>query len=266
MCQTSLLRAAAKSWLARFGVPSGVPVDNNIVAATVVFETLAAHGSGHRMERWAEDTAKLVLTNPQVLDCSKMLSRVISYAALLKDEEWSKEKAIEIAATGCTDDELKNSIEQLQTLLNAGKSPAEAAEHFGWGEGISTSMLPTTVMSFYCWLQAPGDFEAAVLPALNLGGDSASMGATVGALVGGYKGIDAVPANLLDKLGGTPHGPEWIEKLAARLSHWPHGEHDLHLAPAQPSDPIMQLIRNKFVWARFSLSRMGRIPRRMFGG
>ena len=47
--------------------------------------------------------------------------------------------------------------------------------------------------SLWCFLQAPTDFRKAVLLAVNSPGDSDSLGAITGALVGGHLGISGIP-------------------------------------------------------------------------
>jgi hypothetical protein len=118
------------------------------------------------------------------------------------------------------------------------------ARHFGWKDRIDDHIIPIAVMSIYCWLRHPDDIQRATLAAVSLGGQTHLLGAIVGGLVGAHVGISRLPEELTSKLNGFPHGPSWIEKMAHRLSRWPHGEHDLHTAPALASRPVFQLLRN----------------------
>ncbi|HEX77533.1 MAG TPA: ADP-ribosylglycohydrolase family protein [Dehalococcoidia bacterium] len=66
----------------------------------------------------------------------------------------------------------------------------------------SAYVLDTLKAALGCFLQAPS-FEAAVVSAVNLGGDTDTTGAVCGALAGAYFG-----------LGGVPH--RWLEPLYAK--------------------------------------------------
>ena len=138
----------------------------------------------------------------------------------------------------------KKSLGDAAEFLQNRRSPAALARHLGWDYGVSGYIVPTTIMSAYCFLRYPGDFRRAVESAIVLGGDADSIGAIVGGLSGSLLGYSQIPAPLIERIGGGPHGPAWIKKMAERLSHWPHGVDDLHAAPALPAYPSMQLIRN----------------------
>ena len=99
-------------------------------------------------------------------------------------------------------------------------------------------------MAAYCFLRYPRDFERAIGSAIRLGGDTDSVAAIVGGLVGAHIGYDKLPRDLITRINVSPHDADWIEDMAERLSHWPHGVDDLHFAPALPSHPLTQLFRN----------------------
>lgn len=266
LCARSTLSSAGRCWLRRVGVTSGVNVDNNAAGATAIFSALAIHGTGHRIEKWVDETTKLTLTHPLAIEGCRVLGVLAHAAATSKREDLDNEAILGRAVEASEQPVLKSKLEALAGHLANKKCPLWVADQFGWTSQIGKSMLPTTVMATYCWLSAPRDFEMAVLSAIALGGDSSSMGAIVGGLVGAYDTVEAVPEQLFNRLGGTPHGPEWITALGERFSHWPHGEYDLHVAPAQSSDAPLQLMRNIIVAGRVSLNRVGRLPRRLIGG
>lgn len=253
---------AARCWGARFGLQTAVTVDNNQVGATAIFSTLAMNRTGHRLERWVDDTVQITNSNPLVSDGCKVLCALTNFVGAAKGEPLDAGEMVDLAVAASGQPEISQKLAALKKPLEKGSTPEEVADQFNWKRHISSSMVPTVVMATYCWLRAPGDFGKAVLPAIALGGDSSSMGSIVGGLVGAYKGFEGIPEDLYGQMGGTPHGPEWITALAERFSRWPHGEHDLHIAPAQSSDPPMQLIRNVFTNGRIAMNRVARWPRR----
>lgn len=261
-CAPSTYATAAKCWIARFGMPTATGIDNNQVGATAIFSTLAMNRTGHRLDKWIDDTVRVTNTNANVGAGSKVLCVLTDFVGGAKLEDLNRTELLELAIAATELPELRSKLEALKEHLKKNKQPADVADAFGWQRGVSTAMVPTVVMATYCWLRSPGDFEQAVLAAIALGGDSSSLGAITGGLVGAYRGFDAIPSDLYRRLGGTPHGADWITALAERFSHWPHGEHDLHIAPAQISDPPMQLVRNVSTLCRVGMNRLARWPRR----
>lgn len=261
-CAASTYSSAAKCWMARFGVPTATGIDNNQVGATAIFSTLAMNRTGHRLDKWIDDTVRVTNSNTNVGAGCRVLCAITDYVGAAKREELDQNEVLEIAITAAAHEELKSKLEALKDHVAKNRQPSDVADAFGWQRGVSTSMVPSVVMAICCWLRAPSSFEQAVLPAIALGGDSSSLGAITGGLVGAYRGFDAIPPELYERLGGTPHGPAWITALAERFSRWPHGEHDLHIAPAQTSDPPMQLMRNVSTLCRVGMNRLARWPRR----
>lgn len=260
-CGWATYRAALRSWLVRFRLPSGVNSSDNGPGASAVFTALAIHGTGHRLPKWIDETAQLTRRNPLAQDGCVVLAVLADEAATIKQAQFDASHTLDKAIEASTCEEIKSKLKQLKPFLEQSRSPSAVARHFGWEHGIDRAMVPTTVMAAYCWLRYPRDYRRAVQSAICLGGDSSSMGAIVGGLTGAHLGVDAVPKSLVQRLGGTPHDPDWIKALADRFSHWPHGLDDLHMAAAQTSDPPLQFLRNLFTIPVLAVNRALRIIR-----
>ncbi len=257
------LLASAKSWLYRFGLPSGVHSLGNGAAPRAMFCALAIHGTGHRRRRWVEDATALTHTHPLTSDGCQVLAALAEYAATTRLDKFDAAQALAVATEASQRPAIGELLAQLAPFLEQRRSPAAVARFFGWDTAIPGSMVPTTIMATYCWLRFPNDFYKAVGSAVALGGDSDSLGAIVGGLVGAHVGFDQLPKPLIDSLMRWPHGPEWMEAMADRLSHWPHGVNDLSSAPAQPSDPLMQVACNLLTIPVIGLHVAYRLPYRM---
>lgn len=243
----SIWKSAVRSWLSRFRLPSGVAVDDSSAASRAIFSTLAINGTGHRIGKWIEQSTQLTHTHPLAIDGCKVLARLADCAVKSPPGELNSAEALQAAIDFSQDADLREHLEKLQPLLAAGRSPSAVARQLGWSHGIDRHSLPATVMGAYCWLRYPNSFERAVGSAICLGGQTATLGAIVGGLVGAHIGYTQLPTKLKERLGGNPHGTEWISALADRFSHWPHGQDDLHMARAQTSEPMLQLLRNLFL-------------------
>lgn len=240
------LTAAAKCWLARVGLPTGVNSAGNGAATGAMMNALAMHGTGHRLSRWVADSTKITHTHPLSTDGCQVLAALADHAATCKPAEFDPTAALEIAIKASSMVEIQGKLRGLREFLQQRRSPSCVARHFGWDCQVNGFIVPTTIMATYCWLRNPSDFRRAVTSAVILGGDTDSVAAIVGGLVGAHVGAQQLPPELVSGLPAYWHGTAWIEKMAERLSHWPHGPDDLHSAPAQPTDPLGQVVRNLF--------------------
>ncbi len=238
------LLAAAKCWLRRLRLPTGVNSAGNGAASRAIFTALAIQGTGHRLNRWVEESTKLTHKHPLAIDGCQVLANLADYGATCKAGQFNATEALQRAIANSSQAKIKDKLIELKPFLEQQRSPSAVARHFKWDYGISGFIVPTTVMATYCWLRNPTDFRRAVESAVLLGGDSDSVAAIVGGLVGAHVGGQNIPKELIEQLSGYPHGAPWIEKMAERMSHWPHGLDDLHFAPAQTTDPLGQLLRN----------------------
>jgi ADP-ribosylglycohydrolase len=97
-------------------------------------------------------------------------------------------------------------LEEVQDL-----PPEQALSEEGLGEGWTAG--EAIAQALYCVRRAPDSFEEAVRLAVNGDGDSNSIGALVGAIMGAWHGLDAIPARWRDDVErGVP-----LRQLAAAL-------------------------------------------------
>jgi len=99
-----------------------------------------------------------------------------------------------------------------EMLCDAAQSRKESADTIldrwrGWAgyEAVAASL--------WCFLRHPNDFERAVLTAVNSPGDSDSLGAITGALVGGRVGISGIPKRWVQQVEDSAG----LEVLASRV-------------------------------------------------
>lgn len=92
-------------------------------------------------------------------------------------------------------------------------SPREAARRLGTGLRASRS-VPAAL---WCFLSRPDDPEAAVVRAVNLGGDADTIGAMTGALAGARHGAAAFPERWVGTLEDGAWGRSHALALASRL-------------------------------------------------
>jgi poly(ADP-ribose) glycohydrolase ARH3 len=96
---------------------------------------------------------------------------------------------------------------------NLEADPREAARRLGT-TGRASRSVPAAVWAFLSQVE---DVEGAVVRAVNLGGDTDTIGAMAGALAGAYHGASAFPSRWVEVLENGPKGRDHVLGLADRL-------------------------------------------------
>ena len=73
-------------------------------------------------------------------------------------------------------------------------------------------------VAVHAWLSHPADFRAALLDAIRCGGDTDTVGAIVGGIVGSGTGVDGIPAGWIRGLLEWQMTARWIENLGEILT------------------------------------------------
>src|SRR5262245_11074106 len=83
--------------------------------------------------------------------------------------------------------------------------------------GANATALGSVPTALFCFLSHAESFEEAVGSAVDLGGETDSIGAMTGAIAGARHGAAAIPARWKNALERGPRGAAYIEEIAARL-------------------------------------------------
>jgi ADP-ribosylglycohydrolase len=116
------------------------------------------------------------------------------------------------------DDEWKEICRKLTAALAAGRSVSEFADELGLQRGVTGYAYHSVPVALYAWLRHPDDFRTALIAALDCGGDTDTVGAILGALMGSRWGPGAIPQEWLDGICDWPRSNKLLVRIADRLS------------------------------------------------
>jgi ADP-ribosylglycohydrolase len=116
------------------------------------------------------------------------------------------------------DDQWKEICRKLTAALAARRSVSEFADELGLQRGVTGYAYHSVPVALYAWLRHAGDYRSALTTALDCGGDTDTVGAIVGALMGAQLGYRAIPQEWVEGICDQPRSVGCLAKVAERLS------------------------------------------------
>ena len=149
---------------------------------------------------------------------------------------------VQAAVTG---EELAGHLRTVAAALEAGDTPAALAQALGLERGGVTGYINHTVpVALFLWARGD-DLPTAVEAAVRLGGDTDSVAAVVGGLVGARLGEDGIPAAWLEGIVDWPYHSARLRAMADAAAQGAPG-------PGLPFPPLC-FLRNVFVFGPLAI-------------
>jgi ADP-ribosylglycohydrolase len=112
----------------------------------------------------------------------------------------------------------RSALSRIESSLAAQQSVSEFARTLGLDKGVTGYSLHVVPVAVYAWLQCPVDFRMALVSALECGGDTDTVGAILGALMGANLGGEGVPSDWYNRIREWPRSVAFMRQVAARLA------------------------------------------------
>ena len=109
--------------------------------------------------------------------------------------------------------------QKLTAALTAGKSVGEFADELGLERGVTGYAYHSVPVAIYAWLRHADDFRTALTAALDCGGDTDTVGAIVGALMGARTGRGAIPPEWLEGICDQPRSISALTQVGNHLAN-----------------------------------------------
>ncbi|MGC4015603.1 MAG: ADP-ribosylglycohydrolase family protein [Luteolibacter sp.] len=143
---------------------------------------------------------------------------VAGTAAWLVRSEDSRDDLLEQLVSLSDDEEWMAHLFRLRESLRIQHTLAEFVEAMGLKKGVSGYAYHTAPVALYAVLGNHASFEEALGAVLDLGGDTDSVGAIVGALLALRDGEDTIPRRWLNGIVDHPISVKALEKLASEMA------------------------------------------------
>ena len=113
---------------------------------------------------------------------------------------------------------LSDVVDGMRDALLRGLDVGDYARSLGCGAGVTGFVMHTVPVAIYAWLVHAGDFRRAITEVVRCGGDTDSVAAITGAIVGTGLGPAAIPATWLARTLEFPGTIKRLRQLARQLA------------------------------------------------
>lgn len=123
------------------------------------------------------------------------------------------------APLGSAGAELVAIAQHAHASAEAGEETEVFVKSLGCTAGVSGYMYHSVPAVLHAWFMHPRDYARAVTAVIRCGGDTDTMAAMLGAIVGAGVGRAGIPGKWLDDLIEWPRTVSWMETLAVKAAH-----------------------------------------------
>jgi ADP-ribosyl-[dinitrogen reductase] hydrolase len=207
------LRSIIKLWC---GVPpqhSGVfSAGNGPAMRSAILGTVA---EGDCLRELVRRSARMTHSDPK----AEAGAFAVAFATSLvcKTPNLSGEQYLAALQLELDEPELLGLLRRVVDSVAAGEGTiAFATRMFGtWG--VSGYVYQTVPVAIHAWLSYPQDFRGAIEVTVACGGDTDSVAAIVGGIVGAAVGADGIPSSWLGGVIEWPRSLDWMRRLGRQL-------------------------------------------------
>lgn len=250
------LKACVKLWLGFPSTRSDVYSAGNGPAMRAVI--LGACWSEQVVYEFIHSSTVVTHTDPMAVDGASTIAAFASAARhpVIVDGAIDMIRSLVLSMTSSgRNGVLRDNMSKAADSLEKHESVSEYAASIGLSRGVTGFIAHTVPVAIYAFLRHPDDYRAAIEAVIRCGGDTDTVAAITGALVGARVGKAGIPAEWLAGYAEWPRSVAWIERLGRELAK---GEWRTTPQPAVPLAWWAIPLRNLF----FFLIVLGHIIRR----
>lgn len=143
-----------------------------------------------------------------------LAARMARQGVGVSSNEYLTELRLRLGTDGA---ELLALAERAADGVQAGISTEAFAAALGQENGVSGYVYHTVPVVLHAWFAHPQDYRAAITAVVRCGGDTDTMAAILGGILGSALGKEGIPAEWLDGMRDWPRSISWMETVGARL-------------------------------------------------
>ena len=168
-----------------------------------------------RLRPFVAASTRVTHTDPKAETAALAVARSAAWAC---GGAWDAASVLKMLASCGDDDEWQQICRRLNEAHTGQETVAEFARSLGLESGVTGYAYHTVPVAIYAWLRHPADYHTALTRALDCGGDTDTVGAIVGGLVGTGVGDTGIPKEWSERLLEWPCNETVLRRLAERLA------------------------------------------------
>jgi len=210
------LKAILRLWLGFPPSRSGVwSAGNGPAMRSAIIGAYFADNADKR-RAFVSAATRLTHTDPKAETAALAVAEAAAWSV---SQNYSVESWLSALPSLGRDEEWQKICQKLTAALATGNSVAEFADELGLERGVTGYAYHSVPVAIYAWLRHANDFRSALTAALDCGGDTDTVGAIVGALMGAKTGRGAIPKDWLEGICDQPRSISALTQVGDRLAN-----------------------------------------------
>jgi ADP-ribosylglycohydrolase len=208
------LRATLKLWMGFPTTSSGVwsagngPAMRSAVLGAAIEDPVA-------LRAFVDASTRLTHTDPKAT-YGAMAVAIATQSAVANIDPAAFLHRLRCALPDSDAGELIDRIETAVDSAATGEDAGAFAARMGSARGVSGYIYHTVPVAIQAWLRFGRDYSSAVQSVIRCGGDTDTVAAIVGGIIGAATGVEGAPAAWRERLAEWPRSTTWIQRLAAQ--------------------------------------------------
>lgn len=211
------LRSILKMWLGISPSRSGVWSAGNGPAMRSAIIGVYAKDDEDKLNELVTQNTLLSHRDPKALKGALLVARFAAYNASV--DTFNRETFIENLSSLYDDDEiLRDLVQNVVHSIDQNESAQAYCQTMGWLKGVSGYIYQTVPVALHIALRFPRDYASAIREAILCGGDTDTVAAIVGGMVGAGCCREGIPDTWINNMMEWPRSINWISRLANTLA------------------------------------------------
>jgi ADP-ribosylglycohydrolase len=204
------IKACLKLWLGFPPQRSGIFSAGNGPAMRSAILGAFFADDAERRHAYVTASTRITHTDPK----AEVAAQAIAEAAAWEVTGGSQDDLLVHLASLSEDEEWAAAMKHLRVALDEKLEVAAFVHRLGLHRGVSGYAYHTVPVALYGWLRHRGDLEHGLVALIDCGGDTDTVAAIAGALMGLAGGTEAIPTAWLDKTADWPLSVSRLRELA----------------------------------------------------
>ena len=212
------LRAILKLWIGFPARYSGVFSAGNGPAMRVALIGVCYGGDTPRMRALVRAATRITHTDPKAEHGALAIALAAHLGSTGQDiapEDYARRLRELLGDDGR---ELVELVDGVAQSVSRKETAADYTARTGSANGVSGYMFHSVPAALHVWLAHQGDYRGGVTAVVRLGGDTDTVAAMVGAIIGARVGKEGIPAEWLRDLWEWPRTQAWMESVGVKLA------------------------------------------------